>query len=231
MSLFFRFLFLTALLALSPNTHSQALDRDAVLDKLIASYGGEANLRKLDNVVQEWHMVAMMSKRHGTDVRHIRIPGQLVVMLTYPGKVETRVLDGDEGMVSFNDDEPIIATPPQRDAMRLQLMRLYSPLVLRDKSEAVALTIEGEYCALTLEENGVKADYLVNMDEWRIEKVAGTLNMNGTPMQFLTEYSDFEIEDGVLVHKKENKFAGEVNTAVLQLKTITFSAGLEKDSF
>lgn len=226
-----RTIFLLALLILPQAIHAQALDREEVLNRLVESYGGAENLRKLDNAVQEWDMVAIKSKRHGSDIRHIRIPGQLVVMLIYPGKTETRILKDDEGMVSFDDGEPFKATPPQRDAMRLQLMRLYSPLVLRDKSEAVTLTIDGDYCALTLDEHGVRADYLVNMDTWRIEKVAGTLNFSGTPMRFLTEYSEFEFEEGVLVHHKENKFAGNVNTAMLKLRKVTFGGGLEGDSF
>jgi hypothetical protein len=212
------------LLLLSPQLFAQTLDRDAVLDKLVEAYGGEQNLRRLENVVQEWDMVALMSKRHGTDVRHIGIPGQLQVVLTYPQKVERRMLSGDQGRVSFNGGQPYPATEPQRDAMRLQLMRLYSPLVLRDKADNVTLTVDGDYHALSLVEHGVRADYLVNTRDWRIEKVAGTLNMGGRAMRFLTEYSDFEFIDGVLVHRKENKFAGSVNTAMLSLKDIRFNA-------
>ncbi len=70
----------------------------------------------------------------------------------------------------------------------------------------------------------MRVDYLVNLDTWRIEKVAGTLNMGGQGMRFLTEYSDFEFVEGVLVHRKENKYAGNVNTAVLTLKDIRFDA-------
>jgi hypothetical protein len=80
-------------------------------------------------------------------------------------------------------------------------------------------------------EHGVQADYLVNKETWRIEKVAGNLTMGGHPMQFLTEYSEFEFVDGVLVHQRENKFAGQVNTAVLQLRQISLDAGIEEKNF
>jgi len=219
-----RKLLLSLLLLIPLCAGAQSPDKSYVLERLVDAYGGAENLRKLDNVVQEWDMVALMSKRQGTDVRHITIPGQLQVTLTYPQKVERRMLAGDTGRVSFNGGESYPATEPQRDAMRLQLMRLYSPLVLRDKTDNVTLTMEGDLCALTLEEHGVRADYLVNLDTWRIEKVAGTLNMGGGDMRFLTEYSDFEFIDGVLVHRKENKYAGNVNTAVLTLKDIRFDA-------
>jgi hypothetical protein len=213
---------LSIFLLLSPQPYAQTLDRDAVLDKLVDAYGGEQNLRRMEHVVQEWDMVAMMSKRHGKDVRVIRIPGQLTVQLTYPEKVEKRMLDGDQAQVSFNGSDAFPATEPQRDAMQLQLMRLYSPLVLRDKADDVTLTVDGDYHALTLVEHGVRADYLVNTQDWRIEKVAGTLNMGGGSMRFLTEYSDFRFVDGALMHHKENKYAGNVNTAMLVLRNLSF---------
>ena len=54
----------------------------------------------------------------------------------------------------------------------------------------------------------------------------GSLPIKGSEMQFRTEYSDFAFHDGVLVHRRENKFAGSVNTAVLQLRQVSLDAGL-----
>jgi len=48
-----------------------------------------------------------------------------------------------------------MAVQQQRDAVRLQLMRLYSPLVLRSKLDSLSLAVEDDYYALTLLENGV----------------------------------------------------------------------------
>ena len=55
--------------------------------------------------------------------------------------------------------------------------------------------------------------------------------MHGTEMRFLTEYSDFAIVDGVLMHHTENKFAGGVNTAILQLRELRLDAGLTPEHF
>jgi hypothetical protein len=222
---------LAPLLVFSQTADPQSLDKQTALDKIIHAYGGETNLRRLDRVVQEWDFFALTGNRHGTDVRSIRIPDQLKVELSYPDKTEIRILNGREGRVAFDQRLAQTASPAQRDAMRLQLMRLYSPLVLRDRSDAVSLEIDGEFCALSLLENGVRADYLVNMETWRIEKVVGTLTVNGTQMQFLTEYSDFKYVDGILVHQKENKYAGGVNTAKLKLSRITFNAELDDSTF
>jgi hypothetical protein len=210
---------------------AQPLDVDTVLERLLASYGGEEKLRKLESQVQEWDFVALMGNRHGTDIRSVRAPDRLRVELSYPDKKETRILNGAAGHVVFNDTAPRVAAAAQRDAMRLQLMRLYSPLTLRKKRSALSLTVEGGFTALSLVENGLRADYLVNTDNWRIEKVVGTLNVNGAEMAFLTEYSDFRFRDGVLIHHKENKFAGGVNTAMLQLRNVTFEAELPEGTF
>jgi hypothetical protein len=172
-----------------------------------------------------------MGNRHGSDVRTIRIPDQLKVELTYPGKKEARIINGEAGHVIYGDAPARAAVQPQRDAMRLQLMRLYSPVVLRDKLEFLTLAVDGKSCALTLFENGVRVDYLVNTGNWHIEKVVGSLAINGSEMQFLTEYSNFTFRDGVLVHEKENKFAGGVNTAILQLRRITLDAELKSTDF
>jgi hypothetical protein len=228
---FSQVIYLLILVLLSPAANAEALDRDAVLEKLIQSYGGEENLRKLDSMVQEWDFVALRGNRHGKDIRSIRLPGQLRVELTYPDRKETRILNKTASHVIFRDAPAEAVGGPQRDAMRLQLMRLYSPLNLRERRDDVSLMLDGEYCALSLHEGGLRSDYLVDVKNWRIEKVVGTLSVNGAEMRFLTEYSDFALVDSVLVHQKENKFVGNVNTAILQLRQIELQAGLSDDTF
>lgn len=218
-------------LTLSNAAYSQSLDLDAVMARVIDAYGGESNLRKLASQVQTWDMVAVQSHRKGTDVRTIRAPDQLKVELTYPDKTETRVFNREESYVRFNRGPTKTVVEAQRDAMRLQLMRLYSPLLLRDRLDSLAMTVEGDSYVLSLFERGVNIDYVVNAANWRIEKVVGTLPINGSTMQFLTEYSDFTMRDGVLIHQQEKKFAGSINTAVLQLRDISLDADLEDDDF
>jgi len=103
--------------------------------------------------------------------------------------------------------------------------------VLRSKLDSLSLAVDGDYYALTLLEHGVRVDYMVNTDNWRIEKVVGSLTINGAVFQFLTEYSNFTFRDGVLLHERENKFAGGVNTAVLQLRRLSLGARLPDTRF
>ena len=231
MTMFSRFFILIMLVVVFLPSLTQGDDVRSVLDQLVQNYGGETNLRKMDSMVQEWDLTAMMGNRHGTDTRSIRAPGQLRVELVYPNKSETRVIDGDNAFVIFGGAAPEKVSGMQADAMRLQLMRLYSPLMLRDKIDSVSLVEQEGFLALSLVENGMHVHYLVNREHWRIEKVAGSLLANGKEIQFLTEYSDFAMIEGVLMHQKENKYAGGMNTAVLQLRKLSLDARIEDSQF
>lgn len=202
-----------------------------VLEQMVEAYGGEENVRKLDSMTQEWDFVALMGNRHGSDVRAVAMPNRLRVELTYPEKKETRVLDGDIGFVIYDKRPSSVVQGHQKDAMRLQLMRLYSPLALLERIEQIHLTDKGDFIVLTLQENGLQADYLVNKEDWYIEKVLGTLHINGMKMNFLTEYEDFRKVEGVVLHHKENKFAGSVNTARLELRNVTLDATIDDVEF
>ena len=202
-----------------------------VLERMIAAYGGTENLQKLDSMIQEWDLLALTRNQQGSDKRSVRLPEQLKVELTYPDKQETRVLNGDSGYAIFDDRAPAAASAMQTSAMRLQLMRLYSPLTLRDKRDALALSPADGYLTLTLREHGLQADYVVSTDTWHIVKVVGQLSVNGAAMQFVTEYSEFSMVEGVLVHHRENKYVGGMNTAVLRLQHITVDADLDDDEF
>lgn len=227
----FRITLLLLILAISGPVSAEPGDLGAALERIIQVYGGEENVRKLDNVIQEWSVVALMGNRHGTDTRSVQVPGRLKVELIYAHKQETRVLKDDTGYVIFRDGIPTIAKDMQRDAMRLQLMRLYSPLALRDRIDNLSMAEQEGFLYLTLRENGLRADYVVNKENWRIEKVVGTMSINGNEMNFLTEYSEFKLVDGVLVHHRENKYAGQVNTAVLNLNKITIEARFADETF
>ena len=202
-----------------------------VLGRMIATYGGEQNLQKLDSMVQEWELLALMRNQQGTDKRSIRLAGQLKVELIYPDKLETRVLDGDSAFAVFGDRDPAPASDMQKGAMRLQLMRFYSPLKLRKRMDALSLSEGDGYVTLSLAEGALRTDYVVSTDTWHIVKTVGQLAMGGASMQFITEYSEFSKVDGVLVHHRENKFVGGMNTAVLRLKRIEVDAEIDDEVF
>ena len=146
---------------------NQAPDVDFILERMVEAYGGRQNLHKLNNAVQEWDIHTLSNNKQGSDVRSVSIPGRLKVELTYPDKTEMRVLNGDSAHVVFSGKASRTASAPQRDAMRLQLMRMYSPLVLSASSDKLMLTFEDKWCGLALTENGIRVDYLVDMHQLR----------------------------------------------------------------
>ena len=210
---------------------ASALTKLEVVDQLVINYGGEQNLQKLNGVRQSWKMHALTSNSEGHDNRKILLPDNLLVVLTYPNKTETRLISGDSGFRGYDGSKLRPANEMQRDAMRLQLMRLYTPLILRQKLAQLQFSDDRKFCILSIETAGLRVDYLVNKDNWRIEKVAGTMSRNGSEMKFLTEYSDFRMVDGVLVHHHENKYAAGLNTAALDLLSIEMDAELQPGDF
>ena len=220
---------LALVVAVPASGQSDALSE--ALEKMIAAYGGAENLQKLDSMVQEWELLALMRNQQGSDKRSIRLAGQLKVELIYPDKLETRVLDGDSAYAVFGDRDPAPASDMQKGAMRLQLMRFYSPLKLRELIDVLSLSEGDGYVTLSLAEGALRTDYVVSTDTWHIVKTVGQLAMGGASMQFITEYSEFSKVDGVLVHHRENKFVGGMNTAVLRLKRIEVDAEIDNEVF
>ena len=218
-------------IAISAACTARAEPKAEALEHMIAAYGGEENVQKLGSVAQEWDLLALTRNQQGSDKRSIHLPAQLKVELTYPDKQETRVLDGGTGYAVFGDREPAAASAMQTNAMRLQLMRFYSPLTLRERIDSLELSEGDGYLSLTLREDGLQAEYFVDTETWHIVKVVGTLTVNGATMQFVTEYSEFSTVDGALVPHRENKFVGGMNTAILRLRNIELDAAFDDDAF
>ncbi len=197
--------------------------KEQILDEMIGAYGGPENLKKLDSYISVWTMEVRVRPQKGKAVNFVDQAGRLRVELLYPNRAETRVINGTKGYKGYNKEPLQEVHGPKLDSMKLQLMRLYTPLTLKNKG-GITIT-EGEGVKyITLKEGSLTTVYHVNATTFRIEKVVGTLNMGGREMEFQTEYSDFKKVNGVLMHHRENKFAAGMNTAELFLKEVKLSA-------
>ncbi|MEE8575236.1 MAG: hypothetical protein V3T30_07470 [Thermodesulfobacteriota bacterium] len=217
---------------------SAAKTADPVADllaRMIEEYGGEENLKKLDSYISVWDIQVMVRDDKGTATNHVELPGKLKVELVYPDKKEARVLNSGKGYKTYNGSAGKPAVGPPLDAMKLQLLRLFTPLTLSRLFTASPgsfnLSEDGEYKLLTLKGGNLGTIYYVNAKTLMIEKVVGRLSMGGQTMEFLTEYSDIRPEGGVLMHHMENKFAGGTNTAKLYLKEIKLGATIDGKVF
>ncbi len=198
-------------------------DANVVIDRMIVAYGGEQNIQKLNAYEQFWKIETKTTDTNGTDERMVMMPNSLSTELIYPDKTEVRMLHNNYGTKKF-DNKTIQAKGPMLDAMKLQLMRLYHPLVLQNKLPHISASEDATHYILTLTQGTVSASYFVSKEHYLVDKVIGKLHMGGHPMEFVTLYEDYRPTQGVMVAYQEVKYAGSVNTAVMHLQTMHFLA-------
>jgi len=194
-----------------------------VIERMIIAYGGEQNIQKLNAYEQVWKIETKTTDTNGTDERMVMMPNSLTTKLIYPDKTEVRMLHNNYGTKKF-DNKIIQAKGPMLDAMKLQLMRLYHPLVLQSKLSAISTSEDATHYILTLTQGTVSASYFVSKENYLVEKVIGKLRMGGQDMEFVTLYEDYRPIHGVMVPHKEVKYAGDVNTAIMHLQKMRFIA-------
>ncbi len=186
---------------------------ESLLKKMVEVYGGKTALADAQNYIQHWRVVRAADKREGQEIRRVTLPSRLYVNLRYPDKSETRVLEGGVGIKIFGDHSKKQVFGPMLDAMKAQLMRLYTPLNLVQNSNNLHMSVKSSYYMLTLKKDGVESDYYVNPKNYHIEKTVGKLKMGNTVMEFVTLYKDFKRVGDILLPTTEIKYAGGVNTA------------------
>ena len=219
MKILTKLLFVISIFTITLNANT--LNPSAVIDKMIQAYGGEKNLQQLNAYQQVWHIETKTSKKNGTDYRKVALPDFLRTELVYPDKTEIRVLIKDYGTKQFGQRK-IQAQGPMLDAMKLQLMRLYTPLTFKKMINKISMQEDKENYILTIDKGAISAKYFVSKKSFFIDKVVGNLKIGTKGMAFLTIYKDYKPEHGVMLPHTEVKFAGGINTAVMTLEVMKF---------
>ena len=207
---------LMALLFFSVANAKEELDKQQIINKMIDSYGGEENLLQLLKYKQTWNVEFMSSDNSGIDKREVIMPNYLRTEIIYPNKTEIRVLDKDSAVKIFSGKVTPIKGPMIK-AVKLQLMRLYNPLVLKNKIKNINVSQNSKQYILELENDGMKVEYIVSKKTMLIEKTIGRLQMGPQQLEFLTKYDEYKSVNGVMIPHKEIKFVGSLNTAVMTL--------------
>ena len=190
--------------------HAQTPTRDVVVNKMIEAYGGEKSIKQLNNYEQFWHIETKTRDTNGTDTRAVHMPILLRTELVYPHKTEVRTLIKDYGTKQFGQKK-VQAQGAMLDAMKLQLMRLFHPLVLKAKVSDITLSETPEHYVLDLKAGSISSEYFVSKKSYFIDKVVGHLKMGSQGMAFLTLYEDYTSLNGVMLPRREVKYAGDVN--------------------
>ena len=210
-----KILLIVALFAIS--TQAGELNKEAVIDKMVKVYGGEALLIHVSSYDQVWAIDRKVGSKEGIDYRQVTLPDYLKTKLVYEKSSETRTVLKDKGIKEI-DGKTVEPKGPMLDAMRLQLMRLYSPIVLKHKIKDITLSSSDSHYELSLPKGTILTRYFVSKKSFLIEKVIGKLTMGDKSMEFKTLYQDYRDVNGLMLAHKEVKYAAETHTAVMTLK-------------
>lgn len=217
-----KILLIVAFFALS--AQAEDLNKEAVIDKMIEVYGGEALLVYVSSYDQIWAIDRKVDNKQGIDYRQVTLPDYLSTKLVYEDKTEVRTLVKDKG-IKILDGKQIEPKGPMLDSMKLQLMRLYTPVVLKQKIKDITLSSDDTNYELSLPNGTILTRYFVSKKSFLIEKVIGKLQMGKESMEFKTLYQDYKNINGLMLAHTEVKYASDINTAVLKLNNMRVVRG------
>ncbi len=214
-------IFLSLLLLLS-TLNAKELDKNLIIEEMINAYGGQEKLLQLLSYKQKWSIEFMLSDSSGFDNREVTMPDYFRTEIIYPDRTEVRILNKNDAKKIFSGKVTPIKGP-MINAVKLQLMRLYSPLVLKNKLKNINITQNSKQYILELDIDGMKVEYIVSKRTLLIEKTIGRLQIGPQQMEFLTKYDNYKSIKGVMVPHKETKYVGSLNTALMNLDSMDFN--------
>ena len=210
-----------AIMLMVVGLNAKDVSSQVVINEMIKAYGGEEKLSQLNVYEQFWFIDRKTSDTGGSDYRLVMMPDYLSTKLRYPEKTEVRVLDKHRG-TKFINGSTIKAEGPMLDAMKLQMMRLLTPIELQKVLNDITLSSDNTHYILSLKAGTLTAEYYVSKATHFIDQVIGRLQMGSQSMEFLTKYEEYKDVHGVMMAHKEIKYAGGVHTAVMSLQETRF---------
>lgn len=217
-----------AALCLALAASPAAADLTALVDSVVATYGGPQAVARSGKVRVDAEVAARMRGDTGAARREFEAPDRLRVEIAYPGTVEVRILDGDRGWRGDRTRLDKVDGLP-RAAMEYQLLRSAVPWVLVHHRGALedrgTRTVDGTAYRLVGLRRGEALDltYWIDAANRRVIRVEGVLQAPGAQTTFDTRYGDFRRVDGVLVPFVEENFAGGQHTGTTRVTSVVFS--------
>jgi hypothetical protein len=236
MKLLFRLL-LCAACAWSPvlvHPAAAASPVDALVDSVLAAYGGKAALDKVKAYRMEGTVASRM-RGSGALVRTFSRPGRLKVTLDYPNQPEARILDGSKGWRSDDTGHLAAADGFLLTSMVLQAARADIPWILderRSTSKLLGPVDGGKLQGLEIPlGTGLTLTVYVDTATRRIVRSTGVLEAPGMKTNFAADYSDFRAVDGVLFAFREANFASNQSTGDTVITRVTINPVLKDSDF
>lgn len=220
-----------AALAILP---TRADDTQPLIDKVIATYGGEQAWRDVKAMAQEGSTYSAQRHFSGKTRRLYQHPGQMVIDIQYkPGDTELRQLDGNK---AWNHGEPAPAALTQ--AAQLQAWRLVLPKLLIERRGEIKSLGQREdesgqpHEGLVLDlGQGMQIIMDVNIDSGRIMASWGMMEMAGQRMEFASIYDDFRTVEGRLLSFKETHYAQSEYIGYTLIEKTTFPEAIPAATF
>jgi outer membrane lipoprotein-sorting protein len=224
----------SALLLGAPHAAGAGAATDAVVEQVLAAYGGKGALAKVKGYRMEGSVTSVM-RGTGTTVRSFSRPNRLKIVIDYPGRLETRILDGDRGWRSDAEGKMVAADDFLLTSMVLQAARADLPWLLDERRSAlVALPpmeggkLQGLEIALG---QGLALTVYVETATGRIVRSSGVLSSPAMKTNFATDYSDFRTVDGILFPFREANFASNQSTGETVITKVAVNPPLTDSDF
>jgi hypothetical protein len=207
---------LAALLLIVAAPAFAASELDTLVERVIKTYGGEKAWTDVRAIAETGRITSTMAG-NGSLVRTWGRDSRLRVEIHYASRDEVRILQGDRGS---HNGEPV--TGMQLDAMTLQWARLAFPAVLiahraqihdggiRDGLRVIEVSLSAS----------LKVMAAIDPKTAHIVRSASEGKMGAATMQFVTEYHDFRMADGLLFAFAEDNYAQGMKTAETTLEKI-----------
>ena len=206
----------------------------ALVDSVLAAYGGKAALDKVKAYRMEGSVSSVM-RGSGALVRTFARPDRLKITLDYPNHPETRILDGSKGWRSDGKGNMDAAEGFLLTSMVLQAARANLPWLLdeqRGKLKMIAPMDGGKLQGLEIPiGEGLTLTVYADTATGRIVRTSGVLEAPGMKTNFATDYSDFRTVDGVLFPFREANFASNQSTGDTVITKVTVNPPLKDTDF
>lgn len=187
--------------------------QDALIEKILAAYGGRNALARVHSLSAEGTITRfVMAKDEGTYTRFMRRNGNLLVNITYPGSSEIRLLNGAKGYRGAPGQLKEVS-----GGLYLAMVYQYNQLDLPFGFIDGALTLpdspgppgpEGESVIRCEDRGGNSLEFTLRKSDFRIVKTTGYFQVNSALTSLSAEFDDFRLVGGVLLPFRIVNYAG-----------------------
>lgn len=207
---------------------------DAIVDHVLAAYGGKAALGRVKAYRMEGTVASRMSGS-GALGRTFARPDRLKITLDYPNHPETRILDGGRGWRSDGKGSMSVVDGFLLSSMVLQAARADLPWLLDERRASAKLLAPmdgGKLQGLEIPlGGGLTLTVYADAATGRIVRSSGVLVAPGMKTNFATDYSDFRTVDGILFPFREANFASNQSTGDTVITRIVLNPALTDKDF